>query len=257
MKNKIVMKNIHVIATGKPTGIFLSNSGLQYSIMNKVRVNPHNGYHINITSDEEIKKGDWVLFMFGEVTEIVKVTTIVNNAFETKQGFGYGLEYCKKIILTTDQDLIKDGVQAIDDEFLEWFVKNPSCEEIKVADWLDNAGCITWGLSGRYQIIIPTEEQKKLRRKLFTLIKSLEQEEPKQERLEEAALRLYPRLINDSYNPMEDDNEEDRQIFIQGAQWQQKQMYSEEEVRGMLIKFHNEFPNRWEIDKWFEQFKKK
>jgi hypothetical protein len=38
----------------------------------------------------------------------------------------------KKIILTTDQDLIKDGVQAIDDEFLEWFTNNPSCEEVEV-----------------------------------------------------------------------------------------------------------------------------
>ena len=38
----------------------------------------------------------------------------------------------KKIILTTDQDLIADGVQAIDDEFLEWFVKNPSCENIPI-----------------------------------------------------------------------------------------------------------------------------
>jgi hypothetical protein len=37
-----------------------------------------------------------------------------------------------KIILTTDPNLIKEGVQAIDDEFLEWFVKNPSCEEVEV-----------------------------------------------------------------------------------------------------------------------------
>ena len=36
----------------------------------------------------------------------------------------------RKIILTTDQSL--NGVQAIDDEFLEWFVKNPSCEKIEV-----------------------------------------------------------------------------------------------------------------------------
>jgi flavorubredoxin len=40
-------------------------------------------------------------------------------------------KYCK-IILTTDGDLIKDGVQSIDDEFLEWFVENPSCEEVEV-----------------------------------------------------------------------------------------------------------------------------
>ena len=36
----------------------------------------------------------------------------------------------RKIILTTDQSL--NGVQAIGDTFLEWFVKNPSCEKIEV-----------------------------------------------------------------------------------------------------------------------------
>ena len=44
-----------------------------------------------------------------------------------------GAQYSSKqnvIILTTDQDLIADGIQSIDDEFLEWFVKNPSCEYV-------------------------------------------------------------------------------------------------------------------------------
>ena len=90
--------------------------------------------NIYITNDEEIKKGDWVLFMFDEVTEIVKVTTILNNAFDSKEGFGYGLEYCKKIILTTDQDLITDGIQSIPNEFLEWFVRNPNCDNVQVYD---------------------------------------------------------------------------------------------------------------------------
>jgi hypothetical protein len=38
--------------------------------------------------------------------------------------------YYRKVVLTTDQKLIKDGVQAIDDEFLDWLVKNPSCESL-------------------------------------------------------------------------------------------------------------------------------
>lgn len=42
----------------------------------------------------------------------------------------------------------------------------------------------------------------------------------KQETLEEVAFRLYPRLINDPYNPKEDDNEESREDFIDGAKWQ-------------------------------------
>ena len=78
---------------------------------------------IYIISDEEIKVGDYRL----------------NNQRDYfKKADKEGLDYYnkrndvfKKIILTTDLDLIKDGVQAIDDEFLQWFVKNPSCEEVK------------------------------------------------------------------------------------------------------------------------------
>jgi hypothetical protein len=33
--------------------------------------------------------------------------------------------------------------------------------------------------------------------------------------------------------------------------------YNEKEVRGLLIKFHNQCPDRWEIDEWFNQNKKK
>ena len=64
-----------------------------------------------ITNDEEIKRGDWFL------TDDKRVE---KDATDWR-----AREWHRKIILTTDQDLIKDGVQAIPDEFLEWFVKNP------------------------------------------------------------------------------------------------------------------------------------
>ena len=64
----------------------------------------------------------------------------------------------KKIILTTDQELIKNGIQPIPDEFLEWFVKNPSCEEVKVEL---HVGSLRWSDSkNTYKIIIPKEEPK-------------------------------------------------------------------------------------------------
>ncbi len=91
--------------------------------------------HIYITSDEEIKEGDWLFANQG-----------ANKIIEIKEGdYPYGSvnkkgdkvfdskHWKSKIILTTDQELIADGVQAIDDEFLEWFVKNPSCEFV----WTD------------------------------------------------------------------------------------------------------------------------
>ena len=81
-----------------------------------------------ITSDEEIKEGDWVFDL--DVKRIVKADSLKVATSKKSQCW-----YYKKIILTTDQDLIKDGVQAIDDEFLEWFVKNPSCDEVKVEDY--------------------------------------------------------------------------------------------------------------------------
>lgn len=33
----------------------------------------------------------------------------------------------------------------------------------------------------------------------------------------EEAFKRFPRLINDPYNPLEDDNKEDRDIWIDGA----------------------------------------
>jgi hypothetical protein len=41
--------------------------------------------------------------------------------------------------------------------------------------------------------------------------------------IEEAAFRLFPRLIHDPYNPMDDGNEEYRDIWIEGAIWNQEQ----------------------------------
>jgi hypothetical protein len=76
--------------------------------------------YLYITSDEEIKEGDWMI----RANE--QPTLVTPNFF-----WDFGVRYYK-ITLTTDPDLIADGVQPIDDEFLEWFVNNPSCERVEV-----------------------------------------------------------------------------------------------------------------------------
>ena len=79
------------------------------------------------------------------------------------------LKYLTKIILTIDTDLIKDGVQETPDEFLEWFVKNPSCEEVDVkkecCGQCDERLCevydrqIGWTKQNTfYEIILPKEK---------------------------------------------------------------------------------------------------
>lgn len=256
------MKNIHLIPTDKPSRLHYSkiksNDKISYKLVLKKEFSKRNDgllsgqRYIYITSDEEIKDGDWV---YSEARNtLLKVKSKTKTSVGTlliEDDIITPLEInevdCKKIILTTDQDLIKDGVQAIDDEFINWFVENPSCEMVEVEDWLDNKGCVAWGLSGRYQIIIPKEE-------------------PKQETLEEA-LQKYDKskckhfrrehtsdILYDSFN----------EGFVEGAKWQQERMYSEKEVKKALhdcMILANETDNIGRlskfIEKWFKQFKKK
>jgi hypothetical protein len=156
------MKNIHILPTDKPSRLFTWGNKLRlgdfvgcpdyFGKLNK---------NIYITYDEEIKEVDYVIQINFEKTNIqvikcenesqVKIANSKNGSF-TKN----------KIILTTDQDLIKDGVQAIDDEFLEWFVKNPSCERVEIYDinnkWHKEDGSIV--SVSVYKIILPKEEPK-------------------------------------------------------------------------------------------------
>jgi hypothetical protein len=138
------MKNIHLLPTEKPSTLSIIDSELVFS--KEYFINPQ---HIYITSDEDIKEGDWCLGMDG----IFQYKGKVNLP---------DVELPKKIILTTDQELIADGVQAIDDDFLEWFVKNPTCESvevknisIKVVKGYNNNGEIDCYYTNGYEIIIP------------------------------------------------------------------------------------------------------
>ena len=132
------MRNIFLLPTDKPSRLY--EFGGEYHLQIKSQEN-FRSQHIYITSEKEIKEGDWVLNT--NTNSIAKYT-------------GHGsMDWWVKIILTTDPDLIKDGIQAIDDEFLEWFIKNPSCEEVDIESMgFNEVPCII------YKIIIPKEEPK-------------------------------------------------------------------------------------------------
>ena len=185
------MKNIHVLPTDKPSRLIYNDANQLCYQSNKSFKNDRKNrkkFNIYITSDEKIKEGDWM------IRGIEQPTLVTPNFF-----WDFGVRYYK-IILTTDQELIKDGVQAIDDKFLKWFVKNPSCEFVVVkqkqhfeADKSKRINPLN-GVYYSYKIIIP-------------------QEEPKQETLEEAAKRFYT-----TEDTRRDCN------FIEGAKWQAERM---------------------------------
>jgi hypothetical protein len=151
------MKNIHVLVENK----HIKNVGDlvkdQYTDIHRFTKNDGKEYgktttklNIYITSDEEIKEGDYV---YRDSGIVFKMTQELLEYYESRKDKDTHKRY--KIILTTDQDLIKDGVQEISDEFLEWFVKNPSCEIIEVEKVIWN------GVNDfEYRIIIPKEESK-------------------------------------------------------------------------------------------------
>lgn len=163
------MKNIHILLTEKPSRFSLNSSG-KYHLTNQLHTNSPNftNQHIYITSDEDIKDGDYAyhkIFGVGKIINIYGEDCFVTIRKSQTDGsvttpWKRNIPDIKKIILTTNPDLVADGVQRIDDEFLEWFV--PSCEYVEVKhkfdeDWSEESGAFEIDY---YKIIIPKEEPK-------------------------------------------------------------------------------------------------
>jgi len=239
------MKNIHLLPTDKPSRLYFYKGDDKYSPQYGLRsleslpfnYSIHN-QNIYITSDEEIKEGDWVL------TDDKRVEKCAPD--------WRAREWHKKIILTTDQDLIKDGVQAIDDEFLEFIVKNPSCERVEVKKGFADGTAYGYNFLD-YKIIIP-------------------QEEPKQECIITKIMQMDAKMAYDSLSKQETTLEEvvnnfkKTDVYINEIKQEQEKMYSEEEVKNILInslhsvelKDNKDYSKIYNgMKEWFEQFKNK
>jgi len=220
-------KNIHVIPTDKPSRLHIAKNGdYHYSYEDVLHLVSENDkpYNIYITNDEEIKEGDWFIDDNDFIEQSYKLSHV---QFANP----------KKIILTTDFDK-HPRVQAIPDEFLEWFVKNPSCEEVIVTNLYGDFEPI----KNVYQIIIPKED-------------------PKQETLEEATEKYFKKVgPNICFY--------DAAKF--GAKWQAERSYSEEDLIGnnensldTFLLNSNEYTQEDRelvietVAEWIEQFKKK
>jgi hypothetical protein len=259
------MKNIHILPTDKPSNLWLMHNKSQgLMLLKTASLLDGIPQHIYITSDEEIKDGDWCINI-GRLNEtIIFPDKIIGKADYTADVL-IGSNW-RKIILTTNPTLIKDGVQSIDDEFLEWFVNNPSCEKVEVdlVSVNEFGSEITVGGYGLdkfiYKIIIP-------------------QEEPKQETLKQVAKRLskdaYKKhSVKDATFSLDEQIQRSGGFIVgfkeglkEGAKWQAERMYSEEDIYSLLDFIRNnavETDEGWQINKivytneeLFEYFKKK
>jgi hypothetical protein len=207
--------------------------------------------HIYITCDEEIKEGD--------IDSKVCIFKSGNGIITCLAGKGYGrvktFGKYYEVILTTDQDLIKDGVQIVKGVGIESFNNGYKIIIPKEEPKLTNV-CIKCGVDLYYADNFACQEHPKSCKGIHLSEETLKEralkEEPKQETtLEEVAEKFYPGV----------DRQVDRMLFIKGAKWQQEQdknKYSEEEVLEILFELScNSDTDKEEVEEWFEQFKKK
>ena len=277
------MKNIHLLPTEKPSRLgYLTKKGKEVykdlRLFDRLMPNILDSENQNIYITDhnyEFKEGRYFNNSIGVKNPVfVKIEDIKS----LKEIYGDKPSHLEKIILTDNPDLIKDGVQAIDDEFLEWFVKNPSCEKIGVVKGF--ADGTNYGFNFLdYKIIIPKEKPKsvqgggsiifpssttiifKPKQETLTYTESAKKEERifnctmmkrKQETPQEAAERIAydSSEANKGFPSME--------MFIKGTNWQSERMYSEEEVLNILYKHTEDLlaGKRVTLEEWFEQFKK-
>jgi hypothetical protein len=218
------MKNIHVLSTNKPSRLWVNNLRRRLELDEFYSKHQTNlAKNIYITNDELIKDDfrGWFIGQCGFHKKCVD-TKIINNELYLLDYLGNTdrLIWCKKITLATDLDLIADGVQAIDDDFLEWFVKNPSCEYVEVESL--NIGDGKLG----YVICKP-------------------QEEPKQAEIEQAAIELVEDGTIEGY--FDTFAYYEKKGFVKGAKWQQKRSYSEEEAGELVYNIIGEYAKEYGI----------
>ena len=256
------MKNIHVIPTDKPSRLYLGDNGnfvfgmIQTSIQS--RNDDFTNQNIYITSNEEIKEGDW---LYDLDTKYVKVKQSWENSHLGFNG--------KKIILTTDSELQKDGVQAIPDEFLEWFVKNSSCELVEVTYHRKGVEGIFKNVKSirYYGLIIPKEEPKSTNcsnkncqsgvingKNPKICRKCIPKEEPKQETLEEAQ-KEFEKLINGKGLPTKQLLEVAEHYFIVGYETAKEEPKQNEDMSTLETQYKNFLKDNLISNLLFEEWK--
>lgn len=122
------MKNTFVLPSKEPSRLHSDGKELFITInlqLGKTINSIVESRNIYITNSEEIKEGDYWVYLcpingldFGDNGNPIVKNKLPSSWFEKLHD---RVNY-KKIILTTDPELIKNGVQSIDDDFLEWFV---------------------------------------------------------------------------------------------------------------------------------------
>jgi hypothetical protein len=148
------MKNINILPTTESSRLKDENlySSPSY-VLSSEPLHWRYAVHMYITSeDEDIYENDYIITQEGK---LVQVSYLLSS----------DIYKSSKVIMTTSQKLIEDGVQEIDETFLQWFIDNFKCEYVQVKkQYITPLGVVVETCYDNerlnYKIIIPEEEPK-------------------------------------------------------------------------------------------------
>jgi len=161
-------KNIFLLPT-KESHLFyhdcISNYSYKIDKYNKCKEtkckHPQNIY---ITNDEKVEIGEYGLgYAHGIKNGVGSGWFLFKHDGSNQAKLNALCTDTKKVIITNDSELIKDGVQAVDDGFLVWFVDNPNSKVVKIEkEQVNNKPGSSYSTitNYKYKIIIPKEETK-------------------------------------------------------------------------------------------------
>lgn len=224
------MRNIFLLPTkdGVDSDLFYHclvgcEKTLQYKTEDKIRRKEMIKAGINqpqfvyITCDNAVLNKDWFIFNAANKLLLLQAKQVKNNIiiidYNNEVGSWIDSKYCHKVALTNDPALIKDDVQQVSIDFMQWYIKNHTCEYVNVInnDYLLWKNSNVDKLAECYSILIP-------------------QEESKQDLIESAAEAAY-KFESDSSFPDEHAHKEFIRIFKKGANKQKEfTRYSEDDM---------------------------
>lgn len=274
-KEQFEQKNIYLLPTPNKSQLYYNTNAKVYDLSKKPMLS--GGWAIScniyITSGKKAKVGDYAIAKDGMWKNLV-----------TKITGGAVADIWEEIILTNDQKLLKDDVQDISYDFLEWFVANTYCKTIKFNKY---ASLSDSGFS--YELIFPKLPQKCTcerpddnacdycdRQESKEILEGAKKRAVQQETIEKIARdmlkdewgHLYAFGYPEHPFPTNYENELNKVKLgiYEGQKLQSKTMYSESEVLTMLEDYDRMFkldtfaytqPCKYTVKEWFDKNKKK
>lgn len=221
------MANIHILPTDKPSRLTIYST-----LLNEFRLLPEpigdwkNKRNIYITSDETPKEGGYVLWenKVYKYREFMKMRTPVYTDYFS-------------IIITTDLELIKDGVQALEDKEIEFIISNPKVNKLDVTKELcykpyNEETEVPKEKYEYYMVVLPKEEL--LKTAMFNIMDNLSiPKEFQANEIEETDQEAAERYTKDGTTYLNEKVYVERG-FIAGSQNKAKKMYTEDDLKSAI-----------------------